>query len=55
MQINRLQFGFSSYNDEPITLSNFIQYDVGICGCKILSIGSIYITWLSKECYAIGK
>lgn len=43
MNIGRFSFG-------SIKGKSDWGYDKPLCGCKILSLGRLYFTWLDKEC-----
>ena len=52
MRIWRIEFGtwkrlggFSDYD--------FFEYEKGMCGCMILTIGRVYFTYLNNECYNV--
>jgi hypothetical protein len=56
MRIGRLDVGFSRKpKTKKIKWEWGFSFDKGICGCVILSIGPLYITWLSSGpsgCYS---
>lgn len=48
MRLWRLEFGLIIFH----TAKRWAwDYDKGLCGCRILSLGKIYLTWLGNECY----
>jgi len=62
MQIGRLEFGIWK-KPKPMTIrrrlempkQKFFEYDKGACGCRILTIGRVYIAWLGDICYDYWK
>lgn len=48
MRLWRFEFGFITFHTEPKWVW---EYDKGMCGCHILSLGKLYLTWLGNECY----
>jgi hypothetical protein len=32
-----------------------LEYDVGLCGCRILTVGRVCLTWMGDECLAADE
>lgn len=60
MRVGRIEVGLTDYHREPIW-KDWLELDYisstqeGSCGCRILSLGRFYLTWLGDECYSNFK
>ena len=52
MQVWRINIGLWR-STRPIKLRDYftLEYDKGVCGCRILTIGRVCVEFLGDECY----
>jgi len=50
MQIGRLDIGLWKYTTPSWRTWFHLEYNKGLCGCRIWTIGLVAVTWLSDEC-----
>jgi hypothetical protein len=50
MKIKRFDIGFWRRDGKIICCKPFFEYFKADCGCYLLTIGPISITWLGDEC-----
>lgn len=52
MKLGRLDVGFWKYEREPFFEEWFeVSYNKALCGCHIVTVSRLCITWLVSDCY----